>query len=88
MTPFRFISAGNHAVSATIELTVDRGVRAVRIVSDAPILYATAPQTPDTGALIPTGIPAFFLVSIGDTLRFAPATKGSTGNVNVAFLTR
>lgn len=88
MTPFRFVSAGNHAVSGNIDLTVDRGVRAVRVVSDVPVMYATAPQTPDNGALIPAGIPAFFLVSLGDTLHFAPVSTGSTGNVNVAFLTR
>lgn len=88
MTPFRFVSAGNHAVSGTVDLQIDRGVRAIRVVSDVPVMYATSPQTPANGALIPAGVPEYFLVSIGDTVHFAPADSGSPGNVNVAYLTR
>lgn len=87
MVPFRFVQASTQAVSGPVTFPIDRYVRAVRVVADVPVLYSTSPQNPDNGAMIPAGVPEYFLVAHGDTCTVTLPSGGSAGNVNIAFLT-
>ena len=89
MTPFRFISAQTKtATSSSVSMDIPVGVRAVRVVSDIPVLFWYSYQTQEDAVLIPAGVPEYFLVQSPDTVLTAAQNSGDSGNVNIALLTR
>ena len=89
MTPFRFISAQTKtATSSSVSMAIPVGVRAVRVVSDIPVLFWYSYQTKEDAVLIPAGVPEYFLVQNPDTILTAAQNSGDSGNVNIALLTR
>lgn len=90
MTPFRFISAQTKELSSgsTLNLDIPVGVRAVRVVSDIPVLFWYSYQTSAEAVLIPAGRPEYFLVQSPDSVVATAQKASDTGNVNIALLTR
>ena len=86
MVPFRFIAGYDTAINSTPWVyKIDKGVRAIRIVADVPVYYGTDPANLSIRALLPAGVPEYFLVSIGDTVLVT--AQGQAGNANITFLT-
>lgn len=89
MTPFRFISAQTKtATSSSVSMDIPVGVRAVRVVSDIPVLFWYSYQTQEDAVLIPAGRPEYFLVQSPDSVVATAQKASDTGNVNIALLTR